>query len=73
MLLFLCGVYQIMTLTLCLVKPFVNKLDVGICRIQLPFKWANSLVRLATGASITCLYVQVMEAPVASWTSGLPI
>ena len=38
MLLLLCGVYQIMTLTLCLVKPFVNKLDVGVCRIQLPFK-----------------------------------
>ena len=37
MLLLLCGVYQIMTLTLCLVKPLVNKLDVGVCRIQLPF------------------------------------
>ena len=36
MLLFLCGVYQIMTLTLCLIKPFVNKLDVSVCCIQLP-------------------------------------
>ena len=59
MLLLLCGIHQKITLTLCLVKPLVNKLDVGIRRIQLPLQF-DKLMSPASHRSSHYLHIKAV-------------